>query len=106
MHGSVHVGGALFLCGAGGGGGVPSRRRADQHVVLGRAALGLHGHDAHAVAAGLGAPGAVQVHQPHALLTWKGHTHARTSGHGKTRQTCSDKQSDWTRERRTQTQMV
>ena len=56
MHGSVYIGSSSFFCGAGDGVGVPSHRRADQHVVLGRAALGHHGHDAHAVAACLGAP--------------------------------------------------
>ena len=70
---SLYIGSAFFFF-CGDGGGVPSHHRADQHVVLGRAALGLHGHDAHAVASRLGAPRAVQIHQPHALLTWKRHT--------------------------------
>lgn len=41
------------------------------HVILGRAALWLHGDDLNAVAPLFCCPGSVQIHQAHALLSWK-----------------------------------
>lgn len=57
------------------GGGVQLarlRRPSNQHVVLRRAAFGLHGRHLHGVALSLCPPGAVQVHQTHTLFTWTG----------------------------------
>lgn len=42
-----------------------------QHVVLGGAAVWLHGHHLDRVPMSLCCPGAVQVHQAHALFTWR-----------------------------------
>lgn len=54
-------------------------RLSNQHVVLWRAAFGLHGHDPHRVPKSLCGPRAVQVHQAHALFTCRVTTETRVS---------------------------